>query len=300
MMGLRGFKAAIAATGCFAFLALAPSAMAAVTITASPKDANDDTITAPLTVGQVFHSGVSVGGTTGVGGDLTFGTYPPSDPTCSGTPIDFVSFTGIDNGLGTGNSGYLSGDPGAIAMEVGQYKESATLTGGPDGGATMTCVNAFTTIKTHPSLAVVPSATTVVAGSPVHATATLTGAFTPTIHATVRIYGPDDPTCAGIAPVSDADVPGPGPVYVGPAFTPTTTGTYHAKAIFEGDANNDGATANCGPTTAFEVTPAPAPPSGGGSTAATGERAAALKKCKKKKSKKAKKKCRKKAAKLPL
>jgi hypothetical protein len=295
MMSLRRFKAAIPVIGCFAFLALAPSAMAAVTITPHAKDANSDPITTPLTVGKEFHSGVTIWGATAPGGTLTFGTFPPSDPGCAGTAIDLVNWPGAI----TGDSNYQSGPPGAIATEVGQYRMTATLTGGPDGGATLPCTNAFTVIKTHPSLAVVPSAPTVAAGSPIHATATLTGSFMPTAQATVLIFGPDDAACAG-APVFTANVPGPGPVYVGPNFTPTTVGTYHAKASFIGDATNDGDTANCGPSTAFEVTPAPPPPSpGGGSSAETGLRAAALKKCKKKKSKKAKKKCRKKAAKLP-
>jgi hypothetical protein len=298
---MKRITGAVCLTALLGLAATASSALAAPTITPDPRGVAPDydhITTARL--GDHFYSGVNVsgGGTLCMSqcGTLSFGTYPPSDPTCMGTALDPST-----NQPFYGDSGYFTSiPPGVTATQIGTYRMSGSVTGTVNGSGSFSCTTAVTVTKAHPALTVAPSATTVTVGTPVHATATLTDAYMPSAPVTVRIFGPDDPTCAGVSPVSEAVVAGPGP-YVGPDYVPTALGTYHAKAIFPGDANNDGDTANCGPMTAFDVEAAPVTPTPPpGTTGATGQRAAALKKCKKKKSKKARTKCKKKAKKLPI
>jgi hypothetical protein len=300
---MRGMKRITGAVCLAALLALAaaPNALAAISITPNARGVTDpypSVTTARL--GDHFYSGVTVSGGANTPcnaqcGTLAFGSYPPSDPTCAGIALDGADLPFY------GDSPYLTGvGSGVTATELGTYRMKGSLTGAPNGSGSMSCTAAVIVSKAHPTLTVAPSAATVIVGTPVHATATLTDAYLPTSPVNVQIFGPDDPTCSGITPVSDAAVAGPGP-YVGPDYVPTELGTYHAKAIFNGDTNNDGSTANCDSTTAFEVgaTPPPAPPPGT-TAGATGQRAAALKKCKKKKSAKARRKCKRKAKKLPV
>ena len=97
-----------------------------------------------------------------------------------------------------------------------------------------------------PTLGVTASATVELGGS-ITAVANLGGGQEPEGSIVLRLYGPDDATCAGPS-LEEWTVPvtGPGTYSTPSAFTPTAVGTYRFTATYSGDAVNAAAEAGCG------------------------------------------------------
>jgi hypothetical protein len=100
-----------------------------------------------------------------------------------------------------------------------------------------------------PRIDTVASASIVVGSGTLTDTATVTGlvASLPGATITWRLYGPNDPTCAGapvFAPMTS--YPAGGGLVTSPPFAPMLAGTYVWVATYSGDANNAPSTGVCG------------------------------------------------------
>jgi hypothetical protein len=97
-----------------------------------------------------------------------------------------------------------------------------------------------------PSLQAAASGGGRVGASSMHDVAELTGTAAGTGTVTFSLYGPDDPTCAGVAlQTSTRTVNGDGK-YVSDEFVPSAVGTYEYVAAYSGDAENAPASSACG------------------------------------------------------
>ena len=178
-------------------------------------------------------------------GTITFNLFGPADPTCAGAPIAGSNQVVPVNGFGD----YVTPTPVPITAP-GTYNWTATYSGdanynavGPVGCGDPREI--FTVAQAAPQI-VTNAITPVTIGAPISDTATLSNGFMPTGTITFTLFGPNDPTCAGV-PVFTSTVPvnGNGDYNSGP-FTPTLPGSYQWVAVYSGDVNNAPATSPCG------------------------------------------------------
>ena len=110
---------------------------------------------------------------------------------------------------------------------------------------------ASTTVGTmlmHPAIATTLSATTTAIGTPVHDSATITGA-SPAAGGTVTYNVFAGTSCSGIPAASSSVTVASGTVPDSAAFTPMSAGTFNWQAIYSGDLHNASATSVCGEET---------------------------------------------------
>ncbi len=178
---------------------------------------------------------------------IDFRLYGPDDATCSSAPVFHPSLVPVPAGGGAVSS------PWYAPTQTGSYRWTATYSGDANSlpsasacnapNATTTVLRATSTIATSASAAI-----TVGAGT-LSDSATISGRYRPTAGAVdFRLYGPDDPTCAGAPAFASLGVAYPaagGPV-ASAAFTPTQPGTYRWVAAYGGDVANAPVTGPCG------------------------------------------------------
>ncbi|MFN2505694.1 MAG: beta strand repeat-containing protein [Acidimicrobiales bacterium] len=184
-------------------------------------------------------------------GTVTFTLFGPGDPTCTGAAI-FTSPAQLLSGGPPPTAGSGPFTPTAI----GSYNWVAVYSGDANyGPATSPCGAANeTSAVNQASASIATSATTpVTIGSPISDAATVTGAAapapTPTGTVTYTLFGPGDPTCAGVPVFTSANRllgGGPPPTSTSAQFTPTAVGSYNWVAVYRGDANYGPATSPCG------------------------------------------------------
>ncbi|MCA1683920.1 MAG: hypothetical protein LC708_02160, partial [Actinobacteria bacterium] len=215
------------------------TAMPALTTTASPSVPEGGVISDTATL---------TGGITPTG-TILFELFGPDNPTCAGAPV-FTSTVPV-----AGNGVYPSGD---FTTQVngpagpGTYRWVATYSGDannlPQGPTACADPLEDVLVTAMPALTTTASPS-VPEGGVISDTATLTGGIAPTGTILFELFGPDNPTCAGV-PIftSTVTVAGNG-VYPSGNFTtqvngPAGPGTYRWVATYSGDANN----APAGPT----------------------------------------------------
>lgn len=110
-----------------------------------------------------------------------------------------------------------------------------------------------------------PSPGIVLGAGALSISATVDGRANPSPAATLdfRLYGPDDPTCAGATAFQQLGVPYPvaGGSVSSTAFTPTLAGTYRWSVSYGGDPGNLPTPLACGAIVAVSPPPTPQPPS---------------------------------------
>jgi uncharacterized repeat protein (TIGR01451 family) len=136
-----------------------------------PSEDDEDAVTTPVvntaspslstipdpssgTVGETLNDSATLSGGFNPTGDITFNLYPPSDPTCSGTPAftDVVSVNG--NGTYLTSSGFAS-------SVVGVWRWTATYSGdGNNNGVSSGCNAEQVTISQPIQSQLTPTATT--------------------------------------------------------------------------------------------------------------------------------------------
>ena len=168
-------------------------------------------------------------------GTVTFKLYPPTDPTCSGTPV--LTQTRRLRGTPPGTrSGVFT------TTAVGTYRWVATYNGDDHNESVMTGCDAepVTIIKATPTIETQVSQPTATAGTHIFDTATLHGGTGPTGTITFRLFGPGNDTCRGRPVFTDVGTLGTEPPLevTSRTFTPTVPGTYRWVATYNGDTNN--------------------------------------------------------------
>jgi hypothetical protein len=227
---------AVTALGLFLFV---PAAIAAPSLTVEATDA---------AVGGTIRAVADLSETPNATGEISFEVFGPNDPTCSGTALDQSSATV------SGEGQYASED--FTPPAAGTYHWSAHYSGdGENPAADAVCSAASTVAKVSPSLS--GSATsTVVVGSTVTDTATLSGGFSPTGQLVFRAHGPADETC-GAPPAYEETVAVSGNGAYSPAGFAPGPGVYRWTVEYAGDANNEATALTCGaPEQASTVTKA--------------------------------------------
>jgi RTX calcium-binding nonapeptide repeat (4 copies) len=200
-------------------------------------------------------------------GTITFGLYGPfaSVPaagSCSGTPRS-VSTVPVD-GFGSYSASGFIGTAGFYTWTATYSGDANHTSRGPVG-----CGEARATLQFLRFTASISSQATPTAGlgEPISDTATVVG-WLPTGSVLFRLYGPDDPTCAGpplfstsfnsLVPTSTAPGIGSAQTTSSP-FMPIQPGTYRWIASYLGNADNAPATTACADPGATSVVSGAAP-----------------------------------------
>src|SRR3989454_231530 len=150
--------------------------------------------------------------------------------------------------LESGNADYTSSS--FTAIQAGTYRWIASYSGDLNNNAAV-----FLMIRRPPRSALFPYTTlfrsttasgSVAAGGSVNDVAHLTLGTNPTGTISFQLFGPDDASCGVVVFTSTKTVNGNGD-YTSDPFTALLAGTYHWRASYSGDLNNNSA----GPTRAL-------------------------------------------------
>ncbi|HEX3735421.1 MAG TPA: kelch repeat-containing protein, partial [Solirubrobacterales bacterium] len=196
----------------------------------------------PVTVGATIEDEAKVEGRVDpqAGSSVEFKLYPPSDATCSHTPV----YTHTASYAATGEPSVSSGT--YATTEAGTYHWSGIYSGDANNqSASSICTEASAAVKASPTLSTTASSGITLGGATkVKDTATLTNGYSPGGTVTFKLYGPNDTSCTGGIAFQDTEtVSGAGAVSA--ELAPTAAGTYRWTAEYNGDANNNGATDAC-------------------------------------------------------
>src|SRR5439155_1485053 len=206
--------------------------------------------TPQATAGGTISDQATLAGGVGPTGTITFTVFGPNDATCSGTP------TSGGSAPVSGNGTYPSSAVPVVL--AGTYRWIASYGGGSNNAAWPTAcadpAEAVVVTKAAPALTTTASGS-VAAGGSVNDVAHLTLGTNPTGTISFTLYS--DAGCTVSVFTSSATVTGNGDYSSGP-FTATQAGTYHWRASYSGDGNNNaaGPTACADPAEAVVVTKA--------------------------------------------
>jgi len=191
------------------------------------------------TVGQPVTATATISEGAIPSGQIVFNAFPPSDPTCSGSPA-FTSTVKV-----AGNGTYASAP--FVPSKVGSYRWTVAYSGDPSHApAAVACGSATSTVsQAAPSILGWVSKKKVLVGKSVEAVAGLDGAFSPGGTITFRIFAPGTADCASPLLAQTVTVSGAGPFKSAP-YVPSRTGTYTFLAGYSGDAGNRAAREPCG------------------------------------------------------
>ena len=182
------------------------------------------------------------GATANAGGTVTYHAYAGAN-TCTGTdllndPVNHTNTVTVTNGS-------VPNSPAFTPSAAGYYSFQASYSGdGNNNPATSVCSDEQLLVKTNPSIGTTLSATSVLVGSTVHDSASLTNA-TSDAGGTVTYTVYSNNACttgaraAGTVTVTNGSVPDSN----GLAFN--TAGTYYWQAVYSGDTKNNTATSTC-------------------------------------------------------
>ena len=189
-------------------------------------------------VGSPIYDSATLGMGANPAGTITFRLYPPSNPTCVGTPLFTTSTAVSGNGYYESNWYYptLAGTYRWTATYNGDANNSPDSSLCSDQGAVVDVAKRRATLLGSASVSGGGSVTT--------DTVTLTGASpTGTLH--YKLFGPNNMTCAGVpARASSRTVSGSGS-YTSASYTATVSGEYRWTAYYTGDVNNLAASSTC-------------------------------------------------------
>ncbi len=171
-------------------------------------------------------------------GTITFNLYGPNDPNCAGTPVSTTKTVNSGNGDYTSNP--------QTPSQAGNYSWTASYSGDTNNNpvAQTSCTDPDEQVTITKAGKTTPSLTTHASpGGPVGTSitdkATLAGGAAPTGTITFRLYGPNDPTCAGTPVTTTRTVSSGNGHYTSKPQTPPQAGSYSWTASYSGDQNNN-------------------------------------------------------------
>jgi hypothetical protein len=211
------------------------------------------TVASPgIRIGGTIHDTATLSGGNAPTGTITFNAYGPIDSQCTGTPAFTASVAVSGNGTYTSPSfrPTAAGIYNFVASYSGDANNNPALSpcGAPNESVPVTRATPAITTTASPSVPL---------GGTIRDTAVLSGGFSPRGTIIFSVFGPDNPTCAGVAAfTSSSRVNGNG-TYQSAEFLPTAPGTYRFVARYLGDVNNQSAVSPCNaPNESVVVTPA--------------------------------------------
>lgn len=203
-----------------------------------------------VNVGDSLHDSATLtGATAGAGGTMTYHAYAGAN-TCTGTDLLNSTVTVTNGGVPDSAS--------FTPTAAGYYSFQASYSGDSNNNpATSSCSSEQLLVRTNPSISTSLSATSVVVGSTVHDSATLSGE-TGDAGGSVTYSVYTDAGCsagqvdAGTVTVTNGGVPDSN------AITFNKAGTYYWQAVYTGDTKNNPVTSTC---TSEQLVVAPQQPS---------------------------------------
>ncbi|MGI8778285.1 MAG: hypothetical protein ACR2LJ_13100 [Acidimicrobiales bacterium] len=212
---------------------------------------------APVTLGNpISDSAILANGfgpAPGPTGTIGFSVFGPDDPTC----VRGAAFVSAPVNV-AGNGTYASPLPSFVPTSAGTYQFVATYSGDLNNNPAATAcgdpLEAVVVAKATPLLTTTASAPPAVLPGTITDVAHLAGtvptppAATSTGTIVFTLFGPADPTCAGVPMYTSAAVPvaGNGDYTSTPPAQITVGGAYKFIAAYSGDANNNPVTTACG------------------------------------------------------
>ena len=185
-------------------------------------------------VGTSISDTATVSGGFNPTGTVTFNLFPPTDTTCTGTPV-FTSPT-------VRSAGAAPPPPlPSPTTTVGTYHWVAIYNGDANNTTVSSGCAAEPVAITQatPTIATTPSAGGPV-GTSIIDTATVTGGLQPHGHGHLRAVPAGGPTCTGTPVFTSTGTLDRGQRHLRHPFATTAVGTYHWGATYSGDANNTG------------------------------------------------------------
>jgi hypothetical protein len=210
-------------------------------------------------VGTIIGDSATVTGGFQPTGTVGFKLYPPSEPTCDGSPVS-SSTAALSNGKAT--SGTFA------TTAVGTYRWTANYSGDSNNKPAVSGCTAEQVVVTQadPAITTTPSKGGVT-GTAISDSATVSGGNAPTGSVTFKLYGPTATTCAGTPLFTSTIALTKATVGSGSFSGTSTVGTYSWTAAYSGDANNAAASSTCKAETVVITsppsTPTPTPTPGG-------------------------------------
>jgi LPXTG-site transpeptidase (sortase) family protein len=189
-------------------------------------------------IGTILQDSASLTGGDSPTGPVTFRLYPPSDPTCLGSPVYTEAVAAAPYATTTGFS----------ANDLGTYHWTAYYSGdGNNGPASSNCsAEPVTITKPTPSITTLasPDSTTVFQTITAGDSATLSGGINPTGSISFTLFS--DATCSTPVPGMSGNVPlSGGTASWSNSWTPSLAGIYYWMASYSGDPLNDANTSAC-------------------------------------------------------
>jgi hypothetical protein len=186
-------------------------------------------------VGTVLNDTATLSGGNSPTGTVTFKLFPPSDSTCSGTPV----FTEAD-----ASSPYAT-TTGYTSIVAGTYRWTADYAGDSNNNAVSSGCQDEQVVVTQgaPSISTTPNPASGEVGDVLNDTATLSGGSSPTGNVTFKLFPPSDTTCSGVPVFTEVDASAPYATTTG--YTSLVAGTYRWTADYAGDANNAAVSSGC-------------------------------------------------------
>jgi len=198
-------------------------------------------IPATIVAGQsVTDSATLTGATSTAGGTVTYTLYNDA-PTCT-VSVDTSTVT-VTNGHVPNSKAFVINDATHTYGILASYSGDSNN----NGANTVSCEQPISVNKASPTLSTQLSATSISFGGTISDSATLTGAsgtaggsVTYSLYANGACTGPVVPGQTDTETVTNGVVPS-----TSTPLTPNSAGTFGIKAVYTGDANNNGAPSGC-------------------------------------------------------
>ncbi len=178
-------------------------------------------------VGTPVHDSGTMSNGFNAGGTVTYTLFPNLVCAGSGTLISTVSVT----------NGAIPDSSATSPVPAGSYGFKASYSGDQNNNPTTGGCESFTLVKASPTITTILSTTSIIVGSSVTGSASMSGAFQATGNVTYTLYNTG--SCSGVATtvstvtVSNNVIPSSGPAFPSPA------GPWSLSAAYSGDVNNN-------------------------------------------------------------
>jgi hypothetical protein len=218
---------------------------------ASPTLTTATTPPATVLIGSTISDSATLAGGNNPTGQIGFAVFPSANCLASGPGVAVGSGTpALPANVTNGNGTYNTTAPWT-ATTAGNYSFAAYYTGDTNNSSATSACEPFTVNGGKAATTLTTTAaTTVVHGTPITDTATLTNGNNPTGAIGFTVF----PSFNCLASGPGTPVPQPVTVtgngsYTSATYTPTTAGSYSWAAFYTGDTNNSSSTSTCEPFT---------------------------------------------------
>jgi len=223
----------------------APSACQPLVVNQAAPSITTTVSSTNVPIGTFVHDSATLSNGFNAGGTVTYTLFSDAGCTVSGTVISTVTVT----------NGVVPDSSPTNPPSAGAYSFLATYNGDANNKPATGICEPFNVLKASPGISTILSQTTILVGSSVSASATMTGGYQ--LGGTVTYVFFTGSSCSGSSTTVGS------PVAVTNGVVPSSTsqafngaGAYGWNAVYSGDANNNGITSSCASLTVNKASPA--------------------------------------------